>query len=699
MPKLLFRFSGIALLTVLAGCAQAALGNHSTLFAAKTATVSTVVGPAASFNQPRGCVVDSAGNVYVSDAANNAIRKISPDGKVTTLAGGTSGFLDGVGASAHFNSPLGMDIDAQGNLYVADYGNSAIRKVAPDGTVSTVAGGGLGNNTTDTTGVASFLNEQGTKALFRTPTDLALDGQGNVYVMDYGNETVRKIDSAGKVTTVVGKQDQFYTGNLGTLGPSGVPFVVGAFVNPPSIAFDPKRSDASVTVLYVGDGGSSSTNVAVRKVVIDQSNKQNPPLVTVSDYAGGAQQGFSDTANPPQFGAIGSVRVDSSGVVWVYDNTNSAIRRITGLQQVTTFVGGQGKQASNTTGVSGFADGVGTNALLDGAGTGGGLGLDKNGSMYLADLNNNAIRKITSNGTVTTYAGQYPGSPFARNPGFVDGAALGPLLQYPYALALDSAGNFYVTTRNPSPQNLWKISPSGVGQVLLPLGVLNDPGGVTVAADGTVYVADSGVNNRIVKVATDGSASDLVNGYPGMGSPFGLKLLGSRMYVSNYGGSNMFVLDVNIPTPTPTFLSPTIVTPLGLAIAPSGEFYVASANSHTIVKFSADGASAVTYAGVNGSNSPFRNGTVAGATLSSPQGVALDAAGNLYIADWGNNRVRKVTPDGLVFSVAGTGVTGYRDGPADSAEFSSPADVVVAPDGSLFVTDEYNGLIRKITFQ
>lgn len=148
----------------------------------------------ARFNAPRGLGVDGKGNIYVADRFNHSIRIINADGYVSTLAGdGTAGFAEGEGSSAQFNNPIGIAVDAQGNVYVADSKNNRIRKVDPDGTVSTLAGSKNG-----------FADGAGTAALFNYPADVAIDAAGNLYVADLGNNRIRKITPAGAVSTLAG---------------------------------------------------------------------------------------------------------------------------------------------------------------------------------------------------------------------------------------------------------------------------------------------------------------------------------------------------------------------------------------------------------------------------------------------------------------------------------------------------------------
>jgi streptogramin lyase len=160
-------------------------GVVSTLAGSGTPGFADDTGPKARFHTPYGVAIDGKGNVYVADTFNHRIRKITPAGVVSTLAGsGTPGFADDTGPKARFHTPAGVAVDGAGNVYVADYINNRIRKITPAGVVSTLAGSGTKGSADDDTGP---------KAQFKEPFGVAVDGAGNVYVADYGNNRIRKI--------------------------------------------------------------------------------------------------------------------------------------------------------------------------------------------------------------------------------------------------------------------------------------------------------------------------------------------------------------------------------------------------------------------------------------------------------------------------------------------------------------------------
>jgi tetratricopeptide (TPR) repeat protein/sugar lactone lactonase YvrE len=353
------------------------LTKLSTLSTATTLTPQATGIPAPSsarFWAPSGVAVDVKRNVYVADTTNNTIRKITPDGVVTTLAGspGQRGSRDGTGSAAQFFDPSGVALDGSGNLYVADSGNNTIRKITPNGTVTTLAGTAGQRGSTDGTGGA---------ASFNVPGDLAVDGNGNLYVTDKNNFIIRKITSAGAVTTLAGSS--------GTTGSNDGMGSAARFLSPSGVAVDGSGN------LYVADSGNS----IIRKITPDGA---------VTTLAGSAHKyGSSDgVGSQAQFFMPSGVAVDGNGNVYVADTTNKTIRKITPDGVVTTVAGSARHRGSS--------DGTGSQAQFFAPC---GVAVDGSGNLYVADKNNNTIRKITQGGVVTTLAG------FAGSSGSSDSSA------------------------------------------------------------------------------------------------------------------------------------------------------------------------------------------------------------------------------------------------------------------------------------
>ena len=287
-------------------------------------------GAAARFYNPRGLTVDAAGNVYIADYSNSRIRKVTSAGIVTTLAGSTDGFAEGTGAAAKFSSLNSLAVDAAGNVYAADAGNNRIRKITPAGIVTTLVGD------------ASVTG-------FYQPLGVGVDAAGNVYVADANNNRIRKITPGGVVTTLAGSAD----GGVGSAG-------------------------------YVDGMGTSA-----------------------------------------RFSTPNGVAIDASGNVYVTDAGNYLIRKITPAGLVSTLAGS----------VEGYADGTGSAAKFEHVS---GPALDAAGNIYVGDVGSNRIRKITPAGVVSTVAGGPP-------QGYVDGPVATARFANPYAVAVDAAGNIYVS--------------------------------------------------------------------------------------------------------------------------------------------------------------------------------------------------------------------------------------------------------------
>ncbi|MDP1725808.1 MAG: PKD domain-containing protein [Bacteroidota bacterium] len=252
-------------------------------------------GTVALFRSPTGVVADLAGNVYVADQFNSMIRKITPAGIVSTLAGdGINGYVDGAGNTARFNAPTGVAADLLGNIYVADQYNHVIRKITPGGVVSTLAGNGT----------AGYNDATGVLAQFNLPTGVAADALGNVYVADLNNHRIRKINPAGVVTTLAGSGSAAYLDGSGTT----------AMFNSPSGVFADELQN-----VYVAD----KNNQRIRKI---------SPLGLVSTIAGSGSWGLGDGMGiDVQFGNPYSLSKDLAGNIYIGDASNNRVRKISTL--------------------------------------------------------------------------------------------------------------------------------------------------------------------------------------------------------------------------------------------------------------------------------------------------------------------------------------------------------------------------------
>jgi sugar lactone lactonase YvrE len=604
-------------------------------------------GPAinAQLSFPDGVAVDATGNVYVTDRAAHVIRKISTGGVIGTFAGtGKNGFSGdgGPASNAQLNGPTGLAFDAAGNLYVADTGNSCIRMISTDGTIVTVAG----TNALDYGGdggpaVQAFLNQ---------PEGVAVDLSGNLYIADTMNNVIRKVAPGGTITTFAG------TGFPGSAGDNGPAASANLFL-PTDVAVD--RSG----VVYIADLGA----VRIRKVA-------QGIITTVA--------GNSTTDQLPQDGApalavrIGGptgVAVDAGGAVYF---TAGSIGSGSGLDagdfkiwKVTpdgffSTVAGNGYNSFSGDG------GPAAQAQID---TPAGVALDAAGNLYFADPVGNRVRMIATDGTIATVAGTGVAG-FAGEQG-------------PATAAL-----------------------------------LTQPMGVAVSPDGHLFIADTG-NNRIREVLSDGTIGTYAgNGNAGLfgdgGSPLDAAIHAPRAIVFDPNGS-LFIADTldnrvrKIDVSTYTIdtiagkgqgfagdggpaLNALLNLPSSLALDSAGNLYIADQANGRIRKVSTNG----TISTVAGTATVFTGdgGPATNALVSSPRGVAVDGAGNVYISEPGENRIRKVTTDGAIATIAGNGNCCYANdgGPATNAPLNLPWGLVVDSNGNVFVADSGNGAIRLL---
>ncbi len=597
--------------------------------------------------------VDSLRGLRYGEAS---IEAPLPEDEVSTLAGraGVRGYRDGQGDGALFGRfaedlGLGVDLSHDGNVIVADQQNGAIRRITPDGTVVTIAGG----------------NGQGVRdgraatAQFAGPRDVAAAPDGTIYVADYYGHRIRAITPDGMVTTVAGGGPYFGPpygeGAWGSFRDG--PVAEARFSFPHGIALDGNGN------LFIAED--------YRRI------RRISPSGDVSTYAGGAQLGHRDgQGDEAQFGALLAIDVDAEGNVYVIDRhfrAGIAIRKVDTAGVVSTLRRGSAPHRGGT------------------LASPRGLAVTGDGAIYIANTGRHQILELTPGGILRAVAG-------TGEPGYADGPRAEALFNLPAAIGVADDGRLVVADeannliRTIAPE---AISSSTRGRALAVAGrlsqlegvrvtvfasasLLSRPGGMALDVEGNVIVADSG-RHAIRRISASGTVTTIAGG-AGEGLRDGV---GRQAQFSD---------------------------PQGVAVRADGSIYVADSGNNRIRRIAPDG-SVTTVAGsgppsAEGNWGDHRDGPATEARFRGPSALAFDGAGNLIIVETRNSRIRLLSPGGEVSTIAGAapapapgdrhqGNYGSRDGPGSRALFHSPKGIALDGDGNIFFT-ESNNAIRRI---
>ncbi len=695
---------------------------------------------AAQLHCPTGVAIDPQGNIYIADRDNHRIRRVSvADGLISTVAGtGEFGFSgDGGDAkSAKLDTPYTVTLDKQGNFYIADAGNNRIRKVnASDGKISTVAGTGEFGAAGD--------NGPATAAQFDGPEHIAFDAQGNYYIADTYNNKIRKVNAAdGIITTVAGTGVRGSTGDGGDARSARLGLPEGVFVDSDGslliadtfndlvrrVTADGKISRVAGNGLngYSGDGVAATStrmncptailtdatgklyisdreNHRVRVVQSVPANDTAAPSIVLTAPATGTS--YTTSASPLTLNGTAS---DANGVLlvqWFNDRgfsgtaagTNvwaaTGIPLLIGLNNVTVTAYDLAGNASTvrlavTFNPQQIVTTLAGNGITGNGGDGGAavaaqlwlpraVAVDARGNAYIADTQNHRIRKVAPSGVITTFAGNG-----ILGSGGDGGPATEANLNEPRSVIADSAGNVYIgdflnhRVRKVTPDG--KISTvAGIGEAgnrgdgdLATKAELNLPLGLALDAQGNLYIAENG-NDRVRKVnASDGKISTVAgSGEPGFSGDGGPATQARLYFVS------------------------------GLAVDRQGNLYISDQGNYRIRKVNASDGKISTIAGTgesgyNGDNIPANT-----AQVNETRMLTLDAAGDLYLAELGNHRIRKITlSTGIITTVAGSGAAGFggENGAPSTALLFGPTGVAVDAQGSIYIADSGNNRIRKV---
>lgn len=673
-------------ITTIAGCGTGddSLATHAEVFA------------------PTGMSFDVAGNTYIAQAGNYVIRKISSTGVVSTYAGNGNGGYSGDGGpatAAMIGQPYSCPIDRYGNMYIVDAGNSYIRKVTPAGIISTIAG----------TGTTGYSGDGGpaSAAQINNPTDAIVDTFGNIIFADFYNYVVRKINTAGIISTIVGDGS---TGTSGSGGPAtaaelAVPYRVAmdkkgnlyiAEVGPSQYIC--KVDTAGIIWIIAGtgaysvgpdgDGGpaTAATMTSPCGLALDtmgnlyfsdinnaRIRKINLNTGIISAYAGNDSAGYSGDGGAATLAQINTPEgliCDMAGNLYICDDESNRVRMVNKMGVISTFAGQSGL----------FGDGYGaTNAEISIPAN---ICTDAAGNIYVADIFNNRVCEINAiTGVITTVAG-------CGIAGYDDafsgdgGPATLAHIYNPVAVAVDNSGNIYIA--DAGNERIRMVNTLGIITTIAGTGTYgynNDgvPGTISelaypsgVAADnaGNVYIADLG-NNRIRMVNSTGIISTIA----GVG-------------LSGYSGDGFAATNALLSYPN------------DVALDGMGNIYIADQGNYSVRKIDASGV-ITTIAGDGTGTSGFTGdgGPATSALLGGVSGIKAYSNGDVIIGDAVNERIRMVNTLGTINTIAGNGMTGFAGdgGPALNAVFNNLSGVGIDPAGNMYIADGSNYRIRKTT--
>jgi sugar lactone lactonase YvrE len=654
-------------------------------------------GPATSaqLSLPFQIALDSVGNLYVADALNNRIRKISVTGIISTIAGtGTAGFSGdgGPAASAELNFPTAVTLDASGNVYISEGDNHRVRKVDTSGIITTVAGNGTAGSSGDG-GLA-------TDASINNPVGLKVDAAGNLIVADQVSNRIRKIDTSGIISTIAGIGTRGFSGD-------GSPATDAQLNFPNGVTIDAAGN------IYIAD----TINNRIRK--IDTSG-------IISTIAGNGATGFDGDGGPAINAALNrpyEVKVDAVGNIYVADSDNNRIRKINSTGIISTIVGN---------GTAGFS-GDGGPAIMAEISSPIGAEVDMTGNIYVADTFNSRIRKVqpippfpatqvgqTSspeniylviNDPVTISSFTVPQSEGGTHEyavGTVTGCASGSPLSagtictIPVTFSPAFSGvrgiPLVVTTTGAGEFNFGLTGVGTAPQIALLPGIIQTvagngssgfsgdngpataasmttPAGVARDSAGNLYIATD--DNRIRKVAPGGTITTVAGNGTTCASP------------TTPCGDGGPAIDA------------TFISAVNLAVDSAGNLFISDTDGLRVRKVDANGT--ITAVAGNGTlcapTTPCGDGGPAtSASLNGPFGIVVDGNGNLFIADQTAFRIRKVTPNGIITTIAGTGVAGFSgdNGPAINATLTHPLCLAIDAAGNLYITDAGNQRVRRV---
>ena len=623
-----------------------AAGNIATVAGSATYGSGGDNGPATSAQlyQPTGVAVDSNGNLYIADTGNSRVRMVNTSGTITAFAGnGTRGCIgDSTAATgAELNSPVGLAADAAGNIYIADDGGCNIRAVnTQTGSITvlgvTVAPKAIASVAGD--GVQGYNSDgiAATSAEINLPRGVALDSSGNLYIADTGNARIREVSTSGTITTIAGNGTAGYSGDSG-------PATSAEIAGPYGIALDASRD------LYIADQNNSQgvSDYRIRKVTAG----------TISTVAGNGNAGFSgdgQIATGAQLNNPSDVATDAAGNLYIADSFNNVVR-VVNTQSSTITVLGVTIPAGDVATVAGNESlhncSFTTNQCFGGDGGPAtsaelnlpeGVAVDGAGNLYIADSGNARVREVNLNGIISTLAG-------SDLIGDQNGPATGAALNFPVAVAVDLSGSVYIADLYGNVVREVNTGPFAIatfGGAMIPPGYI-----ATVAGNGT----------------------------------------------GGYNGDGISALNAELNGPT------------GIALDPNYNLYIADSSNARLREVEVVSGTIITVAGNGTAGYSGDGGAATSAELAGPYGVTSDLFGNLYIADYSGIRVVNTQSSSIsalgvtigpgdIATVAGNGTLGFSGdgGLATSAMIDGVQGTALDLSQNLYIADFENLRIRKV---
>lgn len=584
-----------------------------------------------------GVTVDGDGNLLIADARNHRIRRIDTGtGFITSVAGnGIAGFAgENVPAlTASLDTPSAIAVDTAGNIFIADTNNHRIRRVDTKGIITTIAGNGI----------AGFGGDDALAAnsTLNTPTAIITDDLGNILFTDSVNHRVRLIDTKGTITTIAGNGVKGFRGDGGLA-------TAASLANPKGLSLDPQGN------LFISD----TDNSRIRQVNAARM---------INTIAGNGGIGFSGDGAPAlvaNFNNPQAITADGLGSLLIVDSANHRVRRVDLKTGIITTIAGNGLAAFSGD------NGIAISASLNFPSS---VAIDGNGKIFITDSQNNKIRQVDTSSIITTIAGtSFP---------IGDGSqAVLAGLSSPAIMAVAPNGNIFIVDtgnnrirRVDSSGNITTIAGNGVAGFSGDNGLainasLNAPSGIAVDNSNNIFISDTG-NNRVRVIDPSGN----INTIAGNGTP-------------NFNGDNILAVNASLNAPS------------ALAVDALGNLYIADTLNNRVRVIATNTKMITTIAGNGVSAFSGDNGQANLAGVPAPTGITLDKSNQLFVID-STSRVRQVNLlSKVITTIAGNGSKGFSGdgGLATNASLNDPRTVVMTQDGNILIADRGNNRIRII---